>query len=135
MVLSRSPSNEVDVESDIFLWSPILPLSRAGDVRPSSEYNHIWTFSQERAYIWFLRFRTDSLYRVLACGNCQGDISLWDMSAKSSKPFSILSARKKRKGAVRWLTFSPKDDFVVAVCDDGSIWVWEIQLPEDLNDE
>eukprot|EP00977_Amphora_coffeiformis_P011369 scaffold2744_cov160-Amphora_coffeaeformis.AAC.6 len=121
MVLSRSPSNVEDVDSDIFLWEPIFPESKKGDVQPSSRYDYIWTFSQEKAWIWFLRFTTDSRYRLLACGNCEGDVDLWDMSAKSSIPFCTLKTRKFH-GAVRWLSFSPKNDFMVGLSDDATLW-------------
>ena len=127
MVLSRSPSNLEDVDSDIFLWVPTFPESKMGDTQPSSKYEHIWTFSQERAWIWFLRFTTDSLYRLLACGNCEGDVDLWDMSAKTSIPFCTLKTRKFH-GAVRWLSFSPESDFMVGLSDDATLWVWEIQF-------
>lgn len=131
LVLSRCPSNDKHEASEILLWRPFLSNGRAPDnTPPALKSEHVWTFSQKDADIWFLRFTTDSAYRVLAAGDHSGDISLWDMSAKSEQPFTILQSSNKRYEAVRCLTFSPNDDFMIAGSDDGTLWIWEIELPE-----
>jgi WD40 repeat protein len=120
MVLSRCP-----LDNEIILWRPILSKSERQDTDSftSTEFEYLRTFKQENANDWFLRFGTDSRFRLLASGTKHGDVEVFDMRKLKSKRVLVSGDQ-----AINWITFSPSDTIMIGTCNGGSVWLWKIEL-------
>jgi len=137
LVLSKS------VEDVIELWAPILEdnnknggdddddsYSRRRRFPPLSDYVHLRSFRYSNGSAWFMRFAVDPSGTVLAVGDTDGHLYLWDIAATSTESSSPRYKQKLplRKGCIRSIAFSPRhqdDDDVgstlVAVTDECCI--------------
>jgi len=93
----------------------------------------------ESCGIWYVRFGMSFGDQLVACGNQEGHILVWDLLAQEkdrgssytsppTRPCSRIMAKlvhSKNKSTVRQVAFSPDGKFLVAVCDDGSVWRWD----------
>lgn len=62
--------------------------------------------------------------RLLAAGNVDGSVSLWDVSApRAPRRIAVLTGPV---GLVETVTFSPDGRWLVAGGDDASVWLWEV---------
>jgi polycomb protein EED len=123
LILSKSTENVVQ------LWCPKITreISPLGDVLqpPSSDITLLRTFEFEDADVWFVRFAVDPTRKVLAVGNVQGVISVWNISNdRKGKPFRKLFVQ--RPANIRCVSFSPDGTMLIASTDDGSIYRWII---------
>lgn len=136
MILSRAQENK------IICWKPELKRQRQVDTRPTKLrkksnskklMQYLWTFQQEHAQFWFIRFATDRNHRILACGNGLGNVELWDLGLPRTAPSAVLKQGTLREATVRWLTFAPNNKFLLGACDDGTIWIWDVEYTSPPN--
>jgi len=125
LVLSKSTDNK------IICWKP------GGDP-------HITTNEKRSAYlgdpvttlhkheyagceIWYVRFSLDSSCSILAVGNQEGKVFVWDLDSKnpSSKSSRQTLETKYCNSAVRQTSISHGGSIIISVCDDGSVWRWD----------
>jgi len=127
LLLSKSPRQVIS------LWKPDLGTS-TGDCPVSSasllasrlqreNVTPLRDFEVSRCDIWFIRFQTDSSYHYLACGNNNGEIKVWDLESKARFTLSTPQCTTP----VRMVSFSPDQDCLIAVCDDSTIWKWDLR--------
>ena len=60
------------------------------------------------------------------------------MRSHLEKPAILISGSKTRNAAVRSIAFGPDSKTMVATCDDGSVWVYNVRWEEgemDMNEE
>ena len=54
-----------------------------------------------------------------------GKIFVWNISGSDPcrHPVTVLKHRDSR-AAIRQLSFTPKGQALISVCDDGTVWIW-----------
>jgi len=77
--------------------------------------------------IWYVRFSLDSSCSILAVGNQEGKVFVWDLDSKnpSSKSSRQTLETKYCNSAVRQTSISHGGSIIISVCDDGSVWRWD----------
>lgn len=73
--------------------------------------------------IWYVRFSIDPTFNLMAVGNQDGTVYVWNLCAHS-KPAMLLD-HKKCTHTVRQTCFNSDGSILVYVCDDGSVWRWD----------
>jgi len=127
-VLSKS------VDSRILLWLPESDPGRA----QAGHFRQLALCELQEADLWFTRFGLDARRRLLACGNSQGGVRLWDVHCSPPRLLAQLSCRRTeaaRKGKgppvappplpVRQCWPSPDGRTLLACCEDGTLWRWD----------
>lgn len=132
LVLSKS------VQNTIVLWEPDMSSRQA---RHKGYINCYQEFKLPDANIWFIRMSLSAHCNILACGNTQGQVYLWDLSALTAHPQAILSRsntvksgkarRPTSKSTVRQTAVSYDGSVVLAACEDGAIYRWDLVQPGD----
>jgi len=84
--------------------------------------------------IWFIRFSLDYWKRTLALGNQFGKTYIYDLAASepSSIRTSILSHHRCNH-AIRQTALSRDGKVLICVCDDATIWRWDVNPDESEN--
>ncbi|KAL3148904.1 hypothetical protein ABBQ32_001772 [Trebouxia sp. C0010 RCD-2024] len=134
LVLSKSVHNKV------FLWEPDMSSKQArhqGYIKCYQEYN------MQKAKVWFIRMSLDLHCSVMACGNTLGQVFLWDMHCLSDKPMAVLSRESNTKAqgksvpniTVRQTAVSHDASIVLACCEDGTIWRWDVGRQQESTDQ
>ncbi|KAL7510227.1 hypothetical protein ACHAXN_007144 [Cyclotella atomus] len=99
-------------------------------------------FTLSHCNSWFVRFHSPSPYhRILALGNQKGEVKVWQIGGEkgcnpdakfycnltTSNVGGMHASNSNDNGGctVRMVKFSPDASCLVAVCDDGTIWMWE----------
>jgi len=124
LVMSKAPENMVK------LWWPKIErqttILRNPTVPPPSDVVLLRTFELEDCDdIWFVRFAMDPSKQILAAGNTQGVVYVWNIGARSREPFCTLRI-KKRSSTIRYLSFSPDGTVLAASTHDGCIHRWSL---------
>lgn len=78
--------------------------------------------------IWFVRFAMDPSKQILAAGNTQGIVYLWNIGSRTRKPHKL---RIRRSCTIRYLSFSPDGNVLVASTNDGCIYCWNVSELDD----
>eukprot|EP00956_Cyclotella_meneghiniana_P002243 scaffold2530_cov87-Cyclotella_meneghiniana.AAC.9 len=142
LILSKSVHNKV------VLWKALLDKtdneeeeSAESSSRIPSAILYLREFSLSNCDSWFVRFHSPPPYhRVLALGNQKGEVKVWHIGGKkgchpdqkfycdltTSGIGGLRSSNTDSGGAtVRMVKFSPDISSLVAVCDDGTVWIWD----------
>lgn len=77
-------------------------------------------FSLKHCEIWFVRFDVCLKNLFLAFGNTRGELKIWQITTKGEY---ILSP--PCSAAVRVVSFSPDGNYLVAACDDATLYKWD----------
>jgi polycomb protein EED len=135
-VLSKS------VDGMIALWLPESDPGRPGLVRSLAE------LPLPEASLTWIRFDLDLQRRILACGNVVGEVRVWDLH--SHPPLLLAQLACKRVGwppakararavddslTVRQCCPSPDGRTLLASCNDGSVWRWDVRRGHPLDAE
>lgn len=142
LILSKSVHNKV------VLWKALLDKADNEDeesaesgLRIPSAILYLREFSLSHCDSWFIRFHSPPPYhRVLALGNQKGEVKVWHIGGEkgchpdqkfycdlTTSGIGGLRTSNAASGAatVRMVKFSPDISSLVAVCDDGTVWVWD----------
>ncbi len=112
LILSKSTGNKV------VFWKP--NPSRGKDaVTILKEYHY------KDGELWFLKHGLDFRLEVMAIGNTKGFISIFDLEQKSERAVCKLS-HSGCKNTVRQVCFSKSGQIVISVCDDSTVWRWDL---------
>eukprot|EP00041_Stephanoeca_diplocostata_P007086 m.97688 g.97688 ORF g.97688 m.97688 type:complete len:454 (+) comp16725_c0_seq1:172-1533(+) len=124
LVLSKSTDNQ------IVCWKPGGPARMDLNEKRSSYLGDTVTILQRFEFshcdIWYLRFCMDRSYNVLAVGNQEGKVFLWDLkSQRVARNSRITIESRKCKTPVRQIAMNKDASVIVYVCDDGTVWRWD----------
>eukprot|EP00039_Didymoeca_costata_P003920 m.70499 g.70499 ORF g.70499 m.70499 type:complete len:417 (-) comp12139_c0_seq2:1225-2475(-) len=127
LVLSKS------TDSKIVCWKPGgEPHLVFNDEKKSNYLGDPVTIVNRHEYagceIWYVRFCTDARFTKMAVGNQEGKVFIWDLetSAPNSKPSRQTLESRYCVAAVRQTSFNADGTILVLVCDDGSVWRWDL---------
>lgn len=75
-----------------------------------------------------MRFATDTANSLMALGNNDGDVYIWDLKTDDPNkiPRKVLQ-HPNRTGTARHVSFSRNGQHLVVCCDNGSIWHYQRQ--------
>jgi polycomb protein EED len=113
LILSKSTGNKV------VFWKP-------NPTRGKDAVTILREFHYKDAEIWFLKFGLDTRLELMAVGNKKGGIFAYDIDADSEKPLFKLN-HPGCKSTVRQICFSPDGNIMIIVCDDATVWRWDLQ--------
>lgn len=117
--------------NDLYCWSPALR-SDNGKItaRAQDRFNLVASFDAENCKYYFMRFATDTAASLMALGNNDGDVYIWDLNTADPTNFQhkILKHPKRANTVARHVSFSRNGTDLVICCDDGSIWHYQRQL-------
>jgi polycomb protein EED len=85
-------------------------------------------FELKECDIWFMRFSTDYQQKIMALGNQNGKVFVWDLDVDDptqAKP--IVLSHVKCTTPVRQTCLSKDGSVLVCVCDDSTVWRWDRQ--------
>ena len=97
-----------------------IPLEKRKDqIRIIREFNY------DRSDIWFLRFSMDFFMGLLAVGNRDGKIFVWDMRTIERPALLQKISHTSCHSACRQAALSFDGSTIISAHDDGSIWRWD----------
>ncbi len=114
LILSKSTTNSIS------LWKPIF-----SDNANVHKFIHLQDYAVPDCSQWFIRFATDRKCKMLAVGNGKGDVRIWEIG-RVKKPIIFLNTMCT--SIVRMVSFSPSGKAMAAVCDDGSVWNYKVNM-------
>jgi len=121
LILSKSTTNVIS------LLKPILPqeihASSASLSNINDKFIHLTDYPVPECGQWYIRFGLDKDCKLLAVGNCIGDLRVWEIGG-AKKPLFL--GNPICNSVVRMVTFSPDAKIMVAVCDDSSVWKYNV---------
>ena len=116
LILSKS------VEHLITLFQP----EEAAGIRVNgSEFRKVQDYPLKKCDIWFMRFSLDPNMTHMCAGNTAGEVFVWRMHARNTAASATL-VHKQCKKAVRQTAMSADGKTVIAACDGGSVWRWDL---------
>lgn len=97
------------------------------------QFKFIAHFDIEKCEYYFMRFATDPAASLMALGNDNGDVYIWDLNTTDPTDFThkILKDPKRTGIVARHASFSRNGNDLVICCDDGSIWHYQRQLKKN----
>ncbi|EME27059.1 polycomb protein EED [Galdieria sulphuraria] len=120
LIVSKSTSNR------ILLWQP--QADDAALLPWNNQYTVLADFPLPHSEEWFIRFGMNWDRTLLAAGNTQGTICIWNIDELRSKPMEELNIPTKQ--AVAQCAFSPDGHILIAACLDGKFYRWDLQNAE-----
>ncbi|KAI8042361.1 polycomb protein esc [Drosophila gunungcola] len=119
-VLSKS------CENAIVCWKPGQLHQSFEQVKPSdSSCTIIAEFEYDECEIWFVRFGFNPWQKVIALGNQQGKVYVWELDPSDPEGAHMTTLHNPRSVAtVRQIAFSRDASVLVYVCDDATVWRW-----------
>jgi hypothetical protein len=118
LILSKS------VHSKIVLWAP--GMDDRGLLPSSSEHRVLIEYRYRGGDLWYIRFAVDPMQTLLAVGSRMGTIYVFQVDDPGGKPIACLT-HPQATAAVRHVAFSPDGKMILAVCDDSTVWRWDIE--------
>ncbi|KAK9689083.1 hypothetical protein RND81_09G034200 [Saponaria officinalis] len=114
-VLSKSVDNE------IVLWEPIMKEQSPGE----GSVDILQKYPVPDCDIWFIKFSCDFHYAAAAAGNREGRIYVWEL--QSCPPVLVAKlSHPQSKSPIRQTAMSVDGSTILACCDDGTIWRWDV---------
>mmetsp|Transcript_6106 Transcript_6106/g.13268 ORF Transcript_6106/g.13268 Transcript_6106/m.13268 type:complete len:385 (+) Transcript_6106:260-1414(+) len=110
------------VTGKILLWRAE-EISEPGVVT-ATKFTVLQEYPLPDSHIWFVRFSLDPTLSLLACGNRQGKVFVWNPNQVPAELKQKLGA-KKCTTVVRQTAVSWDGCTVLASCEDGTIWRWD----------
>ena len=146
LILSKS------VQNIVVLWKPIVTSEdfeafntmypnyineiRKNSNRIKSKIMFLREFTLASCENWFIRFGSSPCNEILALGNLKGEVKVWklmgsedddeDLGCFSDKNEGLLCKLKTGGSTVRMVAIAGLE-CLVAVCDDSSIWMFNVQ--------
>lgn len=122
LVLSKS------VENVITLFQPQLGgSSGAGDLVTGSGFRKVQDFPLRKCDIWFMRFALAPDLTHMCCGNTAGEVFVWRMGSAGRHAAACATlAHKRCVKAVRQTAMTADGRTVIAACDEGTVWRWDL---------
>lgn len=124
LVLSKSCDN------NIVCWKPGKSSTFDDYFVKSSEGSNTTVlnrFEFNLCEIWYMRFALDFHGKLLAVGNQVGKIMVWDLEKEDARDSKCITlSHPKCTSPVRQVSFSKDGRILVGVCDDGTIWRWDL---------
>ncbi|XP_062133558.1 polycomb protein esc [Drosophila sulfurigaster albostrigata] len=119
-VLSKS------CENAIVCWKPGQLHQSFEQLKPSdSSCTIIAEFEYDECEIWFVRFGFNPWQKVIALGNQQGKVYVWEMDPSDPEGAHMTTLHNPRSVAtVRQIAFSRDASVLIYVCDDATVWRW-----------
>eukprot|EP01024_Parvocaulis_polyphysoides_P039861 TRINITY_DN360_c1_g1_i2.p1 TRINITY_DN360_c1_g1~~TRINITY_DN360_c1_g1_i2.p1 ORF type:complete len:377 (-),score=50.86 TRINITY_DN360_c1_g1_i2:161-1291(-) len=119
------------VHGVIYLWTPFKKLeeidNKQGLVVTQSEFVIIEELNYKEIELWFFRFSMDVFQTKLACGNGQGQMTVWDVDADTPKVLAELKVGDGRF-AVRQTSVLPDGQQIICCCDDGCVYAYQLKV-------
>jgi len=113
-------------ENCIVCWKPGL-LHQTEMKKNDTNVTMIHKFEYKDCDIWFMRFSMDYKQKMLAVGNQTGRIYVWEMGINDPQMIRSASlSHPKCNSALRQVAFSRDGSILVGVCDDATIWRWDM---------
>jgi polycomb protein EED len=124
LILSKS------IDDEVVLWKPVFDTHHSGGEGSSApripnEVVSLRSFRLSKAESWFVRFSTNQDSTLLACGNNVGETRVWTIDAKPKKKHFASLTNQFCTSTVRMVAFSPDSRFLVACCDDSTLFKWD----------
>eukprot|EP00877_Chromochloris_zofingiensis_P000784 jgi/Chrzof1/10706/Cz05g09150.t1 len=116
LVLSKS------VDNRILLWRPQYPADQL--LQTSSKFDLLQEFQLMHANMWWVRFSLSLSGDVLACGNGQGKMYVWNPNEMNAAAKAVLGTKACTR-VVRQTAVSLDGDIIVSSCEDGTVWRWD----------
>lgn len=125
VVFSKSTDNQ------IVCWRPggppRLDLNEKRTLYLGDTVTVLQRYEMSRCNIWYLRFCIDSGYNLLAVGNQEGKVFLWNLRAKGVSPKSsrVTLAHKRCTSTIRQVAMNSDASILICVCDNSTVWRWD----------
>lgn len=116
-------------ENSIVCWKPgrLNEVNRNGAKHADSSASILHRFDFKDCEIWFIRFALDPKCRLMALGNQSGKLFIWDIDTPDPTVIRVIPlTHPKCTTAIRQTTFSRDGRILICVCDDGTIWRWDL---------
>lgn len=114
-------------EDSVVCWKPGRP--EDAELKPNENASTIiHEFQFKDCEIWFIKFDVSFNNRFLAVGNQLGKTFVWNLDVEdpTMAKQSVL-IHPKCNSAVRQTAFSRDGSILMTICDDGTIWRWDLQ--------
>ncbi|KAK3120969.1 hypothetical protein QOZ80_8BG0644110 [Eleusine coracana subsp. coracana] len=113
-ILSKS------VENEILLWE-----SSTNQINPTKgSIDILQKYPVPKCNLWFMKFSCDFHFSLLAIGNNEGKIYLWEV--QSSPPSLITRLTNQQcKSPIRQTAVSYDGRIILGAGEDGNIWRWD----------
>jgi len=77
--------------------------------------------------LWFMKFSVDFHQTRLALGNNSGKMYVYDLRAEECNQISsTVLTHPDCTATIRQTAFNRDGTILICVCDDGSIWKWDL---------
>mmetsp|Transcript_688 Transcript_688/g.966 ORF Transcript_688/g.966 Transcript_688/m.966 type:complete len:464 (+) Transcript_688:661-2052(+) len=116
-----------DTHNTVVLWKPIISKASRDKMqqRLPSEMIALREFTVNKCDVWFIRFSTDQQCQMLAIGNTIGEIKVWEIGTRPTKKHFANLIHQYCTSAIRMVAFNHDANYMVAVGDDATVWLWE----------
>jgi polycomb protein EED len=82
--------------------------------------------------IWFIRFAFDFWKKTMALGNKSGKTYIYDLSVvEPSLIKTSVLVHPKCNSAIRQTALSRDGSVLICVCDDATVWRWDVVKDSD----
>ncbi|XP_055312080.1 polycomb protein esc-like [Sitodiplosis mosellana] len=112
---------------DLYCWKPgLLPCDQRTGAHSRNAFTKIAKFNVENCIYYFTRFTTSYDGSVLALGNANGTVRLWNLDCIDPTDIPNVTLHHfKRTQNIRDLSFSRCGRDLVFYCDDGTVWLYQ----------
>ena len=94
---------------------------------PNEAITRLGAFKTEDNTLWFIKFSMDFEQELMSVGNGKGVAYVWDLTVDNPYEYEpLVLSRKKCTTIIRQTSFSKDGKTLICVCDDSSIWRWDI---------
>jgi len=114
-------------ENSIVCWKPGQLDPRNEKTGENDESTVIHKLDLKDCDIWFIRFSMDTSGKYLALGNRTGKVYAWNLDVEDpSEIRSTVLSHPKCVSTIRQTSMSRDGRVLLSVCDDGTLWKWEM---------
>eukprot|EP00210_Caulerpa_lentillifera_P004192 g3998.t1 len=100
-------------------------LELPSDVYSTSEkFTTLIELNLDNCELWYVRFSLDFEYQILACGDQQGKVHVWDIHNPYYIRHSLLEDNDCNF-VIRQTAVSTDGSTILAACDEGDVWRWD----------